>query len=265
MADTLISIKNLSKIYNSKEGSIKALDNISLDIHAGEIFGLLGVNGAGKTTLSTILAAFHPLTSGDILYNGISIYKDIPSYRYIVSYCPQTPNLDEELTIEQNLLFAGRYFGMPEDEVQKRTKELLDYFEFSLYAHRKQDVLSGGYARRLLFARAIMHKPKLVILDEPTVGLDPHVRHGLWDIIRMLKKQGVTVILTTHYLDEAEVLSDRICILDKGKIKLIDSPEKLKTEYKKGNLEDVFIELMKEDVLACDHEDGLPEEEENEG
>lgn len=244
MQQNLIEIKNLKKHYPN---GIKALDGISLDIHRGEIFGLLGVNGAGKTTLSSILATLHPPTEGDVLCNGTSIYRDINHFRCMVGFCPQHPNLIGELTIRENLTFAGRYFGIPENEIQKRLEEVIQKYELSTYIDSKPSILSGGYRQRVLIARALMHNPKLVIFDEPTVGLDPHIRRQLWESIKGLKKEGITVILTTHYLDEAEVLSDRICILDKGKIKLIDTPQNLKSSFAKTNLEDVFIQLMNEE------------------
>ncbi len=248
MEKTLIRIQNLKKYYDSDKLTIKALDDVSLEIYESEIIGLLGVNGAGKTTLSNILATLHPPTSGDILLNNNSIYKDINGFRKIVGYCPQKPNLIEELTVKQNLILAGEYFCLPKSEILERLDHLVSKYVLQKYLDSKPDVLSGGYKQRVLIARALMHNPKLIILDEPTVGLDPHIRHQLWENINTLKKEGVTVLLTTHYLDEAEVLSDRICILDKGKIKLIDTPENLKNIHQMGKLEDIFIKLMKEET-----------------
>jgi len=249
MNQILLRINDLKKYFKTNTGVIKALDGVSLDIFPGEIISLLGVNGAGKTTLSSILATLHPPTSGDILMHGdISIYKDLYAYRYTIGFCPQKINLDGDLTVEQNLIFAGRFMRMSEDEIKKQLEFLLQKYQLQKYRLNKPDILSGGYARRLLIARALMHQPRLLILDEPTVGLDPHIRHQLWETIRELKKQGVTVVLTTHYLDEAEFLSDRIVVLDKGKVKLIDTPEGLKTAYQKSRLEDVFIQLVKEEV-----------------
>ncbi|MBP6891957.1 ABC transporter ATP-binding protein [Candidatus Babeliales bacterium] len=242
----LISIKDVSKTYQGTP-TIQALKNINLDIYEGEILGLLGVNGAGKTTLSSIIATLHPATTGSILYNGTSIYKDVISFRRIIGFCPQKPNIDSMLTIKENLMFAGRYFNMPHDQIEQRSNELMQKFQLTKYANSKGAVLSGGYKQRFLLARTLMHQPKLIILDEPTVALDPHIRKNLWDVIKMLKSEGVTVILTTHYLEEAEVLSDRVCILDNGTVKLIDTPENLKRNFKEANLEDVFLKLMKVD------------------
>ena len=247
MQKKLIGINNVTREYPGKP-PLKALKGVSLDIYEGEIIGLLGVNGAGKTTLSSIIATLHPATSGDVTYQGKSIYADINKYRHIIGFCPQKPNLNAALTVKQNLLFSARYYGMPEKHVHARTELLMDKYGLTKYADVSPATLSGGYKQRVMIARALMHNPKLVILDEPTVGLDPHIRHQLWETIKELKKDNVTVILTTHYLDEAEVLSDRVCILDKGKIKLIDTSDNLKTLYKKGNLEDVFIQLMNEEA-----------------
>jgi len=236
----LLSIKNVKKRYGSKE----ALKGVSLCINKGEIFGLLGVNGAGKTTLSSIIATLHPATEGDVEFDGVSIYKDIISYRAKLGFCPQRPNLNQMLTLEQNLRCSGKYYGLTDQEIDERVNRLVDQFELKPYLHQKVSVLSGGYKQRFMIARSLVHNPQLVILDEPTVGLDPHIRRQLWEKIKELKSQGVTIILTTHYLDEAEQLADRVCVLDQGTIKLIDTPDKLKADFQKANLEDVFIALM---------------------
>ena len=239
MNNILLKIKNIKKKYATKE----ALKGVSLDIYKGEILGLLGVNGAGKTTLSSIIATLHPPTEGDIEFEGASIYADIATYRYTIGFCPQRPNLNPELTLEQNLRFSGSYYGMSQEAISTRLEQLVKQFDLQQYLDQKANVLSGGYKQRFMIARALMHNPQLVILDEPTVGLDPHIRRQLWQQIRDLKTLGVTVILTTHYLDEAEQLSDRVCVLDNGLIKLIETPDKLKADFKMNNLEDVFIDL----------------------
>jgi len=237
---TLLSIKNIKKKYGAKE----ALKGVTFDIYRGEIFGLLGVNGAGKTTLSSILATLHPATEGDVLFEGTSIYADLVGYRSVLGFCPQRPNLNPYLSLEENLRISGSYYGMTCDQIEERLTHLINKFELHPYLQQKALVLSGGYKQRFMIARALMHSPQLVILDEPTVGLDPHIRRQLWDTIKALKEDGITVILTTHYLDEAEQLADRVCVLDHGLIKLIDTPDRLKAEYNMTNLEDVFIALM---------------------
>ncbi len=248
MQTKLIQLQHLSKQYHDGKRVINALNDVSLDIYDAEIVGLLGANGAGKTTLSSIVATLHPPTSGKVLYQGQSIYEDINDYRYAIGFCPQKTNLNRDLTIEQILYFAGSYYCMPEKCIKERREELISQFQLQEYRAAKPDILSGGYLHRVLIARALMHRPKLLILDEPTVGLDPHIRRNLWEIIRELKTYGVSILLTTHYLDEADFLSDRICILDKGHVKLIDTPQNLKSSYNKSTLEDVFIKLMEEEV-----------------
>jgi len=246
MKPPLIQIQSVKKIYRDGSHEKAALKGISFDICEGEILGLLGVNGAGKTTLSTILAGLHPCNGGDVLYNGKSIYENIVAYRKIVGFCPQKPNLDLALSLEENLIFAGRYHLMALDDIRDQIARLMDQFHLQEYAKSKASVLSGGYKQRFLIARTLIHRPKLIILDEPTVGLDPHIRHQLWEQILDLKKSGASVLLTTHYLDEAEHLSDRVCIIDAGSVKTIDTPKKLMELHQKGRLEDVFLKLMQE-------------------
>jgi ABC-2 type transport system ATP-binding protein len=238
----MIKIKNITKKY----GEYAALQDVSLDINAREIVSLLGVNGAGKTTLSSIIASLHPPTSGDVLFEGESIYHDLIAYRRKLGFCAQNQNLSSHLTVREHLIFAGRYFLMNADDINKRVDELITMFNLSKYADKDPAILSGGYKQRLLIARSIIHRPRLVILDEPTVGLDPHIRRQLWDIIKDLKNQGTSVLLTTHHLDEAEVLSDRICLLHAGRVQLIDTPQALMSAYNKGRLEDVFLQLVSE-------------------
>lgn len=241
----LIQIQKVTKTYHLSGKKVHhALSDLSLDLEEGEVFGLLGVNGAGKTTLSSIIASLVPATSGDILWRGNSIYKQLIDYRKILGFCPQHQNLDSALTLEKNLHYAGRYYNLGEKRIKARKKELMEKFDLMTYANEKAHILSGGYRQRFLIARTLMHFPKLVILDEPTVGLDPHVRRDLWKLILDLKKEGVTVLLTTHYLDEAEALCDRVCIIDHGQMKTLDTPKNLMNSWKHTSLEDVFLSLI---------------------
>jgi ABC-2 type transport system ATP-binding protein len=246
MNNEILRINAITKTYEGNGRVVNALNNISFGINAGEIFGLLGVNGAGKTTLSSILATLHPPTSGDILYNGSSIYNDLDTYRMNLGFCPQHQNLDQFLTVEENLYFAGRYFLLPKNILAERVASLLEHFDLQKYAAFNINELSGGNKQRVLIARALIHNPKVIIFDEPTVGLDPDIRRALWEQIKSLKKLGITIILTTHYLDEAEQLSDRVCFLHKGKVVLIDSVQALKEQRHKDHLEDIFIDLVHE-------------------
>ena len=244
MNEVLLKIKNIKKLYGQKQ----ALKGVSFDVYKGEILGLLGVNGAGKTTLSSIIATLIPPSEGDIELEGESIYSNLNAYRFSLGFCPQRPNLNSMLTLEQNLRLSGSYYGMSNEQIDERLALLSKQFELKPFLHQRAMVLSGGYKQRFMIARSLMHNPKLVLMDEPTVALDPQIRRQLWSIIKGLKEMGVTVILTTHYLDEAEQLADRVCLLDQGQIKLIDTPEKLKADFKMNNLEDVFIALTQEDT-----------------
>ena len=244
MSEPLLTLRDITKTYRTQKQTIHALKGVNVTINHGEILSLLGVNGAGKTTLSSIIATIHPPTSGDIEYKGSSIYRNIMAYRMQFGLCPQKANFEKNLNVTDILTFAGRYYGMNAQAIERRVQELLTRFDLTSYAHASPSILSGGYKQRLLIARAVMHNPSLVIFDEPTVGLDPHIRRQIWQFIRDLKASGVTVILTTHYLDEAEQLSDRVCILDKGVIQIIDTPTDLKNRYQKQTLEEVFLHFI---------------------
>lgn len=246
MQSVLIKARNISKRYFIKKNLPKdALCEVNLDIFEGEILSFLGINGAGKTTLSSILATLIPPTSGDIFFLDNSVYENLSNYRKAIGLCPQHQNLDGNLLLRQNLLFQGKYYGLSKNEIENKIEFLLDKMDLNLYQDSKVDVLSGGYKQRFLIAKALIHSPKIIILDEPTVGLDPQVRHNLWNFIRDLKKEGMTILLTTHYLDEAEELSDRVCVIDQGQIKIIDHPENLKNKFQKQKLEDVFLHLLR--------------------
>ncbi len=244
--DTLLEVRKVSKTYFDKKGrEIKrALQEASFDLYKGEVLGLLGVNGAGKTTLSSILATMHPPTFGEIMWRGESIYKQLLEYRKVVGMCPQKPNIEKRLNVEENLIFAGRCYGLNRQQASERKESLVTQFNLGEYLHTTTDQLSGGYRQRFLIARALMHQPQLLILDEPTVGLDPHIRRQIWETIKTLKSEHVSIILTTHYLDEAEYLADRVCLIHNGLIRTIDTPDRLKKFHQKNNLEEVFLTFI---------------------
>lgn len=245
MNDPFLIIKKVYKTYFDKKKPPKeALKNVSLDLARGEIFSLLGVNGAGKTTLVSILATLHPPTSGDIFWNNQSIFQQLLKYRAIVGYCPQYSTIEPELSMEENLVFAGMCYGLSKAKSREHKDSLIDQFHLQSYAQAHFNQLSGGYKQRFLIARALVHKPQLVVLDEPTVGLDSHIRRELWEVIASLREQKITVLLTTHYLDEAEALSSRICLIHGGTIRTVDTPENLKKKHKKANLEEVFLTFV---------------------
>lgn len=245
MKHKLLQVRNLYKNYYRNSTLFKeALKDVSLDIFKGEVLALLGVNGAGKTTLSSILATLHPPTAGQILWQKKSVYLDLFNYRKSIGYCPQYPNLEKHLSLEENLLFAGRCYGLNKKQAATRRDFLLEQFKLTYYAQANITQLSGGYRQRFLIARALVHEPAFVILDEPTVGLDPHIRREIWEVISCLRSNQITVLLTTHYLDEAETLADRVCLIHDGTIRTIDTPTNLKRFHQKNNLEEVFLKFV---------------------
>lgn len=250
MNSSLISVENVIKIRGVGRQARAVLRDVNLSLNTGEIVGLLGVNGAGKTTLSSIMATLHMPTSGRVLFRGVSVYDCIVDYRRVLGYCPQQPNFEAFLTVSQNLMFAGHYYGMPYEMIKTRVEQLLDQFELRQYADTSPGQLSGGYQRRLLVARALVHNPELLILDEPTVGMDPHARRSLLEILRTLPGQGVSVLLTTHYLDEVEKVADRICILDDGCITATGTLNELKQHFGAATIEEVFFAATKKSLPA---------------
>lgn len=279
----MIKIESLTKAF----GERLAVDNLTLRIETGETFGLLGPNGAGKTTTIRMLTMLTKPTSGRVTINGWSLSADEQKIKSIIGIVPQHLNLDMDLTARENLELHGRLHHIPAEERQNRIRELLEYVEL---ANRHSDLVgsfSGGMKRRLMVARALMHKPKVLFLDEPTVGLDPQVRRRLWDLVRRLNNDGITVLLTTHYIEEAESLCRQVAILETGKLIALNSPEELcrrlgeyavewveddgsRTRFfasraeaadfaaqlsamaiiRRSNLEDVFVELTGRKVTA---------------
>lgn len=228
----MLTINSLVKTFSSKnkEGKLilkTAVDNLSLNIQSGEIFGLLGPNGAGKTTTIRMLTMLTRPTSGDILYNGKNIFDHEQEIKKYIGVVPQHINFDQDLTVWENMELHGRLHHMPTKQRHNRISELLEYVELQDRVNDSVKKLSGGMKRRLLIVRALMHNPKILFLDEPTVALDPQVRRRIWDLIRRLPKDGVTVVLTTHYIEEAENLCNRVAILNKGKLIKLDTPMQL--------------------------------------
>lgn len=223
----LIEIRNLVK----KFGSFTAVDGISFSVKQGESFGLLGPNGAGKSSTMRILGATSQRTSGDVQILGKDPELHGPQIRAHLGVVPQQDNLDEELTCAENLYIYGRYFGLPKNMVTKKLDELLEFAQLAEKKNAKVNSLSGGMKRRLTIARALVSDPDILMLDEPTTGLDPQARHILWDRLFRLKEKGVTLLITTHHMDEAEQLCDRLIVMDNGKIMAEGSPAGLIKEY----------------------------------
>jgi len=223
----VITAENLTKRY----GDVTAVDGISFRVPAGEAFGLLGPNGAGKSTTMKMIGGVSQRTSGSLNIMGLDPEQHGPEVRAHLGVVPQQDNLDEELKVRDNLLVYGRYFGLPMSYLKPKADELLEFAQLTDKAKSKVDALSGGMKRRLTIARSLINEPRILLLDEPTTGLDPQARHILWDRLFRLKEQGVTLILTTHYMDEAEQLCDRLIVVDKGKIMAEGSPASLIREY----------------------------------
>jgi len=212
-------------------GAFTAVNGISFEVHSGEFLGLLGPNGAGKTSAIRMMYGFSPVTSGRMMVFGMDIATEWRAIRTRLGVCQQENTLDPDLTVEQNLLIYARYFNINGDRSRRRAAELLDFFAMTGKRDAKVVSLSGGLARRLQLARALMAEPDLLILDEPTTGLDPQSRHQVWGRLAELKKRGLTMLLTTHYMDEAESLCDRLLIMDHGRIIAQGNPRELIAEH----------------------------------
>ena len=242
--EILVEAKNLTK----KFGDLIAVDKINFKIFKGESYGFLGPNGAGKTTTMRMIQTVSPLTEGRLTLAGMDVVNHSREIKSMIGVAPQDDNLDPDFTVFQNLIVYSRYFDVPKEKAKNKANELLKFLQLE----EKRDViitsLSGGMRRRLILARALMNDPKILILDEPTTGLDPQARHLIWTKIRNLKNQGVTVILTTHYMDEAAQLCDRINIMDNGKIIEKGKPSEL---IKKHVGEEVLEVIFSEEAMQC--------------
>jgi ABC-2 type transport system ATP-binding protein len=232
-----IEIRGLSKSFDR----LAAVDRIDLGIGKGEFFGLLGPNGAGKTTLIRMLVGLCTPTAGSATILGRDIAKEPYAARELIGVVPQDFNFDDNLTTKDILTYHAGYYGMPKAERDTRAKELLEFLELEDKADTTCTKLSGGMKRRLLIGRALMTKPQVLFLDEPTTGVDVQLRHTLWDMFRKMKGSGITIILTTHYIEEAESLCDRVAIMDHGKIIALGEPEELIKSSSSGNLIEFLI------------------------
>lgn len=223
----MIVAKNLTKKY----GDFVAVDGINFEVKKGESFGLLGPNGAGKSTTMRMIASTSQRTSGELSILGLDPNKNGPEIRAHLGVIPQQDNHDKDLKVWENLYIYGRYFGLGRKYLKKKIEDLLDFAQLQEKRNVKVDDLSGGMQRRLTIARGLVNEPEILMLDEPTTGLDPQARHILWDRLFRLKEQGVTLVITTHYMDEAEQLCDRLIVMDKGKIMAEGSPADLIKRY----------------------------------
>ena len=240
-SEVLIEAKGLTKKFDK----LAAVDHIDFKVYRGECVGFLGPNGAGKTTTVRMIYCFLPPTSGELTVAGLSVSTKCREIKGKVGVAPQEDNLDPDFTVIKNLTVYARYFGISKDEALKRADEQLKFFQLEEKREVPIMALSTGMKRRLIFARALINQPQILLLDEPTTGLDPQARHLVWDEVRHLKKNQVTIILTTHYMDEAEVLCDRILIVDRGKIIEEGAPAELVKKH------------IGEDVLELDYDGKL--------
>ncbi len=234
----IVTAKGLTKDY----GSLRAVDAIDFEIITGECFGFLGPNGAGKTTVMRIIYCFMPPTSGEVKVFDMDVNERPSEIKSRIGVMPQDNNLDPDLTVFENLIVYARYFDIMKKDSSRLAWELLEFVELRRKAHVKIESLSGGMKRRLILARSLINNPELLILDEPTTGLDPRSRHAVWEKLDHLKTKNTTLLLTTHYMEEAEKICDRVAIMDAGKIVTIDTPSRLMGVHG-GNLEDVYLKL----------------------
>lgn len=234
----MIELRDVTKFF----GETLAVDKINFTIERGEVFGLIGKNGAGKTTTIKMLTLQLKPTSGEIFFERQPIFGNEISVKSLLGLVPQHLNFDQDLTVEENLELHARLHHLPKSERRTRIDELLNFVELEKVRRSNVRELSGGMKRRLLIVRALIHRPKILLLDEPTVALDPQVRRKIWELIKNLKSQGITIVLTTHYIEEAEFLCDRVAILNHGKLVALDTTENLCAGRP---LEEIFIALTK--------------------
>jgi ABC-2 type transport system ATP-binding protein len=224
--DEVIRTVGLTKVY---PGGVKAVDHLDLSVHRGEIFGLLGPNGAGKTTTAGMLTTRVVPTEGNAYVGGVDVWVHPAEAKQIIGVVPQTNTLDRSLDVHDNLYFHGRFFGMSTAKARAEADDMLERFKLSERARMPVDALSGGMAQRLMVARAVMHRPSVLFLDEPTAGLDPQSRIAMWEILGDLHTDGQTILLTTHYMEEADQLCSRLAIIDHGVVLALDTPASLKS------------------------------------
>ena len=234
----IVTARGLIKYF----GDVKAVNDVAFDIAAGECFGFLGPNGAGKTTVMRIISCFMPPTAGKVTVFGMDVTEHPSEIKSRLGVMPQDNNLDPDLSVFENLIVYARYFDIRKKDAIRLARSLLEFVGLQDKAGVKIEQLSGGMKHRLLLARSLINNPELLILDEPTTGLDPHSRRAVWDKLNHLKFQNTTLLLTTHYMEEAEKLCDRVAIMDSGRIVAVDTPSNLMAKHG-GNLEDVYLKL----------------------
>jgi ABC-2 type transport system ATP-binding protein len=256
MMNAIIEIKNLKKTFGAGAASVPAVNGINLSIRQGEIFGFLGPNGAGKTTTMRILTTLLKPTSGELTIAGFDLFHEPEMVRNHIGYVSQTGGLERSATGRENLFLQARLYGMTKTQAEIRVKELISTLAFAEFADRLVETYSGGQRRRVDIALGMVHKPKILFLDEPTIALDPQSRAHIWQEIKKLRNNGTTIFFTTHYLEEADLYCDRVAIVDKGAIVALGTPEDLKREIggaTKSTLDAVFLQktghTFKQDIM----------------
>jgi len=244
--EPLIHARGLVKHF----AGFTAVDGIDVDVQRGEAFGFLGPNGAGKSSTMRMIGCVSPPSGGVLRILGLDPLRDGPAIRRRLGVCPQLDNLDLELTVRENLTTYARFFGIPRKVARARADELIEFVQLTERRDSKVDPLSGGMRRRLTIARALINQPEMVLLDEPTTGLDPQARHLVWERLFRLKQQGVTLVLTTHYMDEAEQLCDRLVVMDAGKIVAEGSPRSLIEQYSTREVVELRFNAESQDAFA---------------
>ncbi len=240
-----LKIEKLRKTYPN---GLLALDGVSLEVQAGRFFGLLGPNGAGKTTLINCIVSLVRPESGSVKVFGRDAFEEFREARRMIGVSPQEINLDKFLTVEEVLLFHAGYYGVPKKKARERADELLVRFALTEKRRQRVNTLSGGMKRRVMFARALMHDPKILFLDEPTAGVDVELRYKLWEYIRELNRGGLTILLTTHYLEEAEELCEEIALINDGRIATQGTSAELKNRLGARNIEEVYLKVVGRDI-----------------
>jgi ABC-2 type transport system ATP-binding protein len=236
-----LRVEKLKKTYSN---GLLALDGVSLEIKSGRFFGLLGPNGAGKTTLINSIVSLARPDSGRVEVFGRDAFEEFREARRMIGVSPQEMNLDKFLTVDEVLLYHAGYYGVEKEKARERADDLLERFGLARKRKDRVNTLSGGMKRRVMFARALMHDPKVLFLDEPTAGVDVELRYSLWEYIRELNHAGLTILLTTHYLEEAEELCEEIALINDGRIAAQDTSTGLKTRYGARNIEEVYLKVM---------------------
>ena len=236
-APIVVSARNLTKRYRE----LTVVDGISFALRRGECFGFLGPNGAGKTSTMKMITCVSPVTEGELRVHGMDVSRDQRAIKMALGVVSQADSLDAGLSVIQNLLAYGRYYNIPSEVARSRAWDALDLFQLRDKAYQSPDELSGGMRRRLLIARALLHEPEILVLDEPTTGLDPQARHLVWERLLYLKSQGITILMTTHYMDEASYLCDRLVVMDEGRILVEGSPADLIRRHAGGQMVEIRV------------------------